>query len=227
MGARVGVHPSDWELAGAVRVRSTGCAQGDLAGDGPAVGRRRRSVVDLPWTVLAQVHGSRVVTVDGPGAAAGESADASVGTSPGVALAVLTADCAAVGFGSPEGVFGVAHAGWKGLRAGVIEATVTTMRRLGATRVEAVLGPCIHPCCYPFGVEDLDRVASRLGPEVRAVDRQGQPALDLPAGVRIALHASGAALVGDAATCTSCSPDYWSWRQSGADRRQAMVVWRP
>jgi polyphenol oxidase len=227
MGSRVGVYPSDWELAGAVRVRSTGCAQGDLAGDGPAQDRRRRSVVDLPWTVLAQVHGSRVVVVDSPGAAAGEPADGAVTTSAGVALAVLTADCAPVGFASPEGVLGIAHAGWKGLRAGVIEATVTTMRRLGATRIEAVLGPCIHPCCYPFGADDLDGVAARLGRQVIAVDRHGDPALDLPAGVRAALHASGAALVGDAATCTSCSPDYWSWRERRADRRQAMVVWRP
>jgi YfiH family protein len=184
-------------------------------------------VVDLPWTLLAQVHGSRVVVVDGPGAAAGEPADGSVTASSGVALAVLTADCAAVGFASPEGLLGIAHAGWKGLRAGVIEATVTTMRQRGATRIEAVLGPCIHPCCYPFGAEDLDRVEARLGPQVRAVDRHGDPALDLPAGVRVALHASGAALVGDAATCTSCSPDYWSRRESRAERRQAMVIWRP
>jgi polyphenol oxidase len=226
MEARVGVYPSDWELAGSVRVRSTGCAQGDLAGPGPTVARRRRSVVDLPWTVLDQVHGSRVVVVDAPGGAAGEAADAAVATVDGVALAVLTADCAPVGLASPEGVMGVAHAGWRGLRAGVIEATVTAMRRLGATRIEAVLGPCIHPCCYTFGREDLEGVAARLGPQVKAVDRTGQPALDLPAGVRVALHATGAVLVGDSATCTSCSPSYWSWRASGASRRQAMVVWR-
>jgi polyphenol oxidase len=226
-GARVGVHPADWLLASGVRIRSTGCAQGDLAEDGRAVESRRRAVVDLPWTLLAQVHGARVVVVEGPGGAAGEPADAAVATSAGIALAVLTADCAPVGLASPEGVFAVAHAGWRGLRAGVIEAAVTAMRRLGATRIEAALGPCIHPCCYPFGTDDLDQVASRLGPQVRTVDRQGSPALDLPAGVRAALHASGAALVGDAATCTSCSPEHWSWRQSGTRHRQATVVWRP
>jgi hypothetical protein len=121
----------------------------------------------------------------------------------------------------------VAHAGWKGLRAGVVEATVTTMRRLGATRVEAVLGPCIHPCCYAFGAEELGRVESRLGTQVRSFDRHGAPALNLPAGVRAALHASGAVLVGDAGICTGCSASYWSWRGSGCDRRQATVVWRP
>jgi YfiH family protein len=227
MAARVGGHPADWELAGGTRVRSTGWAQGDLAGAGAAVARRRRAVVDLPWTVLSQVHGARVVVVEGPGGAAGEAADAAVTTARQAALAVLTADCAPVALASPEGVVGVVHAGWKGLRAGVIGATITAMRRLGATRIEAALGPCIHPCCYAFGPDELDRVTARLGPGVRAVDRHGAPALDLPEGVRGALHASGATLVGDADVCTSCSPGHWSWRRAGAAQRQATVVWRP
>jgi hypothetical protein len=227
MTAGVGVHPADWELAGGIRVRSTGWAQGDLGGEGPVVDRRRRAVVDLPWTVLKQVHGARVVVVEGPAGAAGEAADAAVATSAGVALAVLTADCAPVGLASPEGVLGVAHAGWKGLRAGVVQATVTAMRRLGATRIEAVLGPCVHPCCYPFGAEELDLMEARLGVTVRAVDRHGAPALDLPAAVRAALHSSGASLIGDAAICTSHSDHHWSWRESSLPFRQATVVWRP
>jgi YfiH family protein len=184
-------------------------------------------VVNLPWTVLAQVHGARVVVVERPGAASGTEADAAVTTSRGAALAVLTADCAPVAFASPESIFGVAHAGWKGLRAGVIEATVTTMRRLGATRIEAVLGPCIHPCCYSFGSGDLDQLAARLGDQVRAVDRNGSPAFDLPRGVKAVLHSSGVVVVGDAETCTSCSEDYWSWRRSAVPFRQATVAWRP
>jgi copper oxidase (laccase) domain-containing protein len=165
--------------------------------------------------------------VGGPGEASGEAADAAVTTSSRAALAVLTADCAPVALGSPEGVLGVAHAGWRGLRAGVVETTIKTMRRLGATRIEAVVGPCIHACCYPFGAADLDAMQVRLGPQVRSTDRDGKPALDLPAGVRAALHASGATVVGDACTCTSCSEGYWSWRASGSRRRQATVVWRP
>jgi len=226
MTAGVGLHPADWELAGAIRVRTTGWGQGDLGGDGDVVERRRRAVVDLPWTRLHQVHGARVVVVEGPGGANGEAADAAVTTARGAALAVLTADCAPVALASPEGVLGVAHAGWRGLRAGVIEATVTRMRRLGATRVEAVLGPCIHPCCYAFGAEDLHAMQARLGSRVRATDSQGAPALDLPAGVRSALHSSGATLVGDADICTSCSDRHWSWRRSKTRRHQATVVWR-
>ncbi len=224
--AGAGAHPADWELAAGIRVRSTGCAQGDLSGDGPRVDRRRRAIVDLPWTVLSQVHGARVVVVERPGSANGTEADAAVATGQGLALAVLTADCVPVAFGSPEGILGIAHAGWRGLRAGVVEATVTAMRRLGATRIEAVLGPCIHPCCYAFGAAELEGLAARLGEPVRAVDRNGAPALDLPAGVRAVLHSSGAALVGDSDTCTSCSDDHWSWRRSAVPFRQATVVWR-
>jgi YfiH family protein len=227
MTAGVGTHPADWNLAAGVRVRSTGWAQGDMGGDGEATRRRRRDVVDLPWTVLQQVHGARVIVVERPGGATGEAADAAVTTSSGAALAVLTADCAPVALASPQGVLGVAHAGWRGLRAGVVEATVTTMRRLGATRIEAVLGPCIHPCCYPFGGDELNGMEARLGPQIRAVDRAGAPALDLPAGIRSALHSSGVTVVGDAGVCTGCSDQHWSWRQSQTERRQATVVWRP
>lgn len=183
-------------------------------------------MVDRPWTVLRQVHGARVVTVEGPGRATGEPADAAVSVASGGVLAVLTADCAPVGLASPEGIIGVAHAGWRGLRAGVVEATVQAMRRLGATRVEAVLGPCIHPCCYAFGEAELVDMANRFGKQVRALDRQGGAALDLPAAVKTALHNAGAVVAGASTVCTSCHDGYWSWRADRTDRRQATAVWR-
>ena len=218
--------PAEWHLAGGIRVVCTGWAQGDMAGDDTVAGPRRRAVVDLPWTVLHQVHGARVVTVERPGGADGEPADAAVSGCAGAALAVLTADCAPVALASPEGQLGVAHAGWKGLRAGVVEATVQSMRRMGATRVEAVIGPCIRPCFYPFEDEALSEMERRLGSQLRAADRHGRPAMDLAAGVRAALHAAGATLVGEAASCTGCSPGLWSWRTGRTARRQATVVWR-
>jgi YfiH family protein len=197
-----------------------------LAGNGAVVEARRRAVVDRPWTVLTQVHGARVVVVEAPGRAKGEAGDAAVSAATGAAVAVLTADCAPIGLASPEGVFAVAHAGWRGLRAGVIEATVQSMRRLGSTRVDAVLGPCVHSCCYAFGDDDLSEMVSRFGSQVRSVDRSGVPSLDLPAAVRAALHAAGAQIVGDAAVCTSCHDGYWSWRADRTERRQATVVWK-
>ncbi len=224
--AGTGTFPAEWTLAGGARALSTGWESGDLAGGGPLVEKRRRAVVDLPWTLLRQVHGARVVTVDRPGDGRGEAADAAVTASAGAALAVLTADCAPVALASPEGVIGVAHAGWKGLRAGVVEATIQSMRRLGATRIEAVIGPCIHPCCYTFGEDDLVALESRLGPRVRGTDRSGAPALDLPAGVRAALHNAGATLVGESGVCTGCTDGLWSWRTGRSSRRQATIVWR-
>lgn len=220
------VYPAEWHLAGDTRVVCTGWGQGDMAASGPVGERRRRAVVDLPWTVLQQVHGARVVTVDHPGGASGEPADAAVTRCSDAALAVLTADCAPIALASPEGIVGVAHAGWKGLRAGVVEATVQSMRRMGATRVEAVLGPCIHPCCYTFGEDELLEMESRLGRHLRSHDRQGRPSLDLPGGVRAALHVAGATLVGEAGICTGCTDGLWSWRTGRTPRRQATVAWR-
>lgn len=226
MEAGVGSYPAEWTLAGGARVRCTGWAQGDMAGSGPRVGARRRAVVDVPWTVMRQVHGARVVVVDGPGGANGEAADAAVTTMPGLAMAVLTADCAPVALASPEGVFAIVHAGWRGLRAGVIEATVQTMRRIGATKVEGVLGPCVHSCCYGFSEGELMQIEAKLGEQVRATDRSGAPALDVPAAVRAGLHAVGAVLTGDASVCTCCTEGYWSWRGERTERRQATVAWR-
>lgn len=216
-----------WQLTGETDVVCTGWAHGDMSATGSLGERRRRAVLDRPWTLLTQVHGARVVTVERPGGAFGEPADAAVTACRGAALAVLTADCAPVALSSPEGFIGVAHAGWKGLRAGVVEATVQSLRRMGATRVEAVIGPCIRPCCYTFGEDDLAGLESRLGRRVRALDRQGRPALDLAAGIRAALHSAGASLVGEAQICTGCSDGLWSWRTAATPRRQATVVWRP
>jgi polyphenol oxidase len=175
---------------------------------------------------MRQVHGARVLEIDRPGAGTGEEADAAVTRAPDVALAVLTADCAPVALVSAEGVIGVAHAGWRGLLAGVIEATVDAMRGLGATEVGAVLGPCIHPECYQFGPLELDALAARLGPGVRSECSDGGEALDMPAAVRSSLERAGAELLGDVGICTACSPDYWSWRGGQDSQRQATVVWR-
>ncbi|HUQ39110.1 MAG TPA: polyphenol oxidase family protein [Acidimicrobiales bacterium] len=192
----------------------------------PDVAARRRAVVDLPWTWLHQIHGAGVVRVNLPGDGAGTKADAAVTAEEGCALAVLTADCAPVALASHEGVIGVVHAGWRGVAGGVIEAAVAEMEALGATGIEAALGPCIHAECYEFGPPELDRVAARLGAGVRATTAAGTPALDLPAAVRVALHRAGVETVTDVDVCTACSPDHFSWRARRETQRQAAVVWR-
>ncbi|MBO0692934.1 MAG: polyphenol oxidase family protein [Acidimicrobiaceae bacterium] len=213
-------------LASGAKALFTDRGAGDLGGRSPGFEERRRAAVDLPWTVLRQVHGSRVVVVERPGQAQEEEADAIVTACRGAALAILTADCAPVAFSSPEGIIGVAHAGWRGIAAGVLEATAARMTDLGATDVTAVLGPCIHPCCYEFGAADLAVLAARFGTGVEALDRQGRPALDVPAAVAAALEGAGVRLAEVIDVCTGCSPRHWSWRARQDTERQAGVVWR-
>ena len=222
-------------LLGAGEVVFTGRAEGDLGHGGvwvavddvdPEVEARRRKVVDRPWSWLRQVHGAHVVSVDCPGGGAGEAGDGLVTTDPLAALAILTADCAPVALAGDNGSLGAAHAGWRGLVAGVIEATAVAMRGTGAREIVAALGPCIHPECYAFSAADLDTVVQRLGDGVRGTTSDGKPALDVPAAVWAALAAADVELVHDADACTACSSDYFSHRARGEKERQAMVVWR-
>ena len=114
---------------------------------------------------LTQVHSPDVVTVSAawqPGE--GPRADAMVTRLPGLALGVITADCAPVLFADPaSGVVGAAHAGWRGAVAGVLEATVDAMAALGAERagIIAVIGPCIRQASYEVGADLRDAVVLR------------------------------------------------------------------
>jgi YfiH family protein len=209
------------------RVRWTDRADGDLRPGEPATAGRLAALAGRPVAWVRQVHGDRVVVVDGTRPVEGEEGDALVTAVPDVPLAVLTADCAPVALASPEGVVGAVHAGWAGVVAGVVERAVEAMRGLGAGEVHAALGPCIRAECYEFGEADLERVAGVLGPTVRAVAASGAPALDLPAAVRAALARAGAVLVADRGVCTACAADlHFSHRARGEPERQAMLVWR-
>lgn len=109
---------------------------------------------------LMQVHGAVVVRADAPWAAGeGPAADAMVTDRPGLALGIITADCAPVLFADPEaGVIGAAHAGWRGAVQGVLGATLDTMAGLGARRVVAAIGPCIAQESYEVGADLRDAV---------------------------------------------------------------------
>ncbi|HBS49569.1 MAG TPA: peptidoglycan editing factor PgeF [Rhodobacteraceae bacterium] len=105
-----------------------------------------------------QVHSAEVVTLDAPPEEK-PRADALVTDRPGLALAVLTADCQPVLFAEPEaGVIGAAHAGWRGALDGVLEATLAAMEGLGARRdrIHAAIGPSISQRAYEVGPELLD-----------------------------------------------------------------------
>ena len=208
------------------RVRFSSVADGSFALDQPEelLDATRRAFVDLPWTWLRQVHGATVVVVEGPGDRVGATADAAVTATPGAALAVYTADCAPVAFTS-DGVVGIAHAGWRGLVGGVVQATVAAMRRLGAQHIEAHLGPCIRSRCYEFGAADLEAAAVQLGPSVVTTTAWGTQAFDMTAGVRAALAQAHVAEVTDTAVCTACSPEHFSHRARVDTGRLAGVVW--
>ncbi len=186
---------------------------------------------------MNQLHGCRVLVAGAPGIAGmcdpwpddalglRPDGDAVISRGTRSCLAVLTADCAAVALASREGHFAAVHVGWRGLLAGAIESTLRAMSALGATRIEAGLGPCIRPCCYGFEAPELEVIADRYGAEVRSHTSLGEPALDLPGAVRNALSQGGADLVIDDARCTSCTADAFSYRARGDDQRQALLVW--
>lgn len=218
-----------------VHSRFTDRRDGDLCIDLPPdeLEPRRAALAPLPWTWLRQVHGADVVTVSRPGEHAGVDADAAVTAVPGATLAVHTADCAGVLLRSePERgdplVVGAAHAGWRGLVAGVLEATVAAMEQLGARGIRWRLGPCISPTAYEFGARDLDTAAARLGDQVRASTPSGAPALDLRRGVAAALAAVGAHPELDEplqVRCTAQDADCFSWRARRDPGRQAALTW--
>lgn len=127
------------------------------------VNENRRRVADhlgaQPENLLScfQIHSPDVVTVTQSWATADRpEADAMVTKQKGIALGVLTADCAPILFVDPKaGVIGAAHAGWRGALTGVIENTVTAMEKLGATpaSIHAAIGPCIGWNSYEVGPE--------------------------------------------------------------------------
>ncbi len=133
-----------------------------------------------------QVHGRAVAVVEAPWPAGeGPKADAMVTRHKGIALGVITADCAPVLFADPvAGVVAAAHAGWRGACGGVLEASVAAMVTLGAerARVVAAVGPCIAQGSYEVGADLRDVVlGSSAGAEGFFVDgrREGHWQFDL------------------------------------------------
>ena len=125
---------------------------------------RRRVAVSLgaepeALTSLYQVHSADVITIDEPLSGERPKADAMVSKTPGIALGVLSADCAPILFSDrTNGVIGAAHAGWRGALAGVAVNVITKMEALGAKRetMKAAIGPCISQAAYEVGPEFVD-----------------------------------------------------------------------
>ncbi len=204
--------------------REGGCSTGVYAGlncgygsddDRDAVEQNRNMVAarlavnSANLVTVYQVHSSRAVRVSAPFAAGAEPrADALVTDAPGLAVGVLTADCAPVLFAdSRGGVVAAAHAGWQGALGGVLEATIAQMEKLGAVRggITAVIGPAISFGVYQVGPEFWD--AFMAGDETsedffRDDDVSGKYVFDLPGYVAARLEKSGLGKVENTCICT-------------------------
>jgi YfiH family protein len=189
--------------------------------------RRERSIA-YPWRALHQVHSDRVIVATSSATSANRPVgDALVTTEPRLVLAVHSGDCIPIGLISDGGAVAAAHAGWKGLEAGVLESTIRQLRQIaGDGAVTAVVGPHIRKESYEFGEHDLLRLSARFGIDVVAVTETGHPALDLTAALASELDRLGVRVEASSNDCTARdSQKYWSHRARREAGRIALAVW--
>ncbi|HVB83546.1 MAG TPA: peptidoglycan editing factor PgeF [Rhodanobacteraceae bacterium] len=245
---RPGLLWPDWPAPPMVRAVVTtrwaaGCSQGAYAlcnlgrhsGDEyTAVTTNRAALRDalaLPreplW--LRQVHGRGVVDADAAPPVSEPEADAAISRTAGRVLAILSADCLPVLLAAVDGCeVAAVHAGWRGLSAGVLEATIAALRTPPA-RLLAWLGPCIGAVSYEVGAEvraafvDADAGAAATFTPTRP----GHWTCDLAALARRRLHAAGVTRLSGGDFDTRADPRFYSYRRDGASSgRFASLIWR-
>jgi YfiH family protein len=183
---------------------------------------------------LRQVHGANVVRIGAadtrPGMPMAE-ADASITTEPGIACTVQVADCLPVLFAAPGGV-AAAHAGWRGLAAGVLENTLAALceaARCVPSEVQAWMGACIGPRRFEVGADVL--VAFRApqdgsDPSRFAPAGPGRWLANLPQLARDRLQRGGVRTIGGGRWCTFDDPSrFFSYRRDRITGRMAAAVW--
>jgi YfiH family protein len=206
---------------------------GDHVGDDAlAVAENRRHLklqARLPaepsW--LRQVHGVAVADLDRAGPYG--TADAAVARGPGKVCAILTADCLPVVLTTDSGDrVAAAHAGWRGLAAGVIEATVRVLD-VPAGELLAWLGPAIGPRHFEVGAEVREAFLKADPGAVVAFEpnSRGRFMADLPQLARRRLENLGVSRIYGGGECTFAQADrYYSHRREGITGRQATLIWR-
>jgi YfiH family protein len=233
----------DWQAPQATAFMTTrGLNYGRKAGDADEVRVNRAGLAPLLGArpvFLDQVHGADVVTLQ-PGWHDDNAprADAAVSTDPELAVAILVADCLPVLFAAPGGVAG-AHAGWRGLAAGVLENTVAALcARAGCEPrdVKAWLGACIGPTAFEVGPE----VVAAFGREALPQDQPGflyrpnpEPRwrADLPLLARERLKEAGVTEISGGTWCTVTDDSrFFSFRGEALGRPRgrmaACIAWR-
>lgn len=197
--------------------------------DSAAVTQNRKVVaeqVGAPLVGMRQVHGGQVAEVQSEESGPPPEADALVTTNSEIALTVLVADCVPVLLADPgSAVVAAAHAGRRGLIAGIIPATLEKMRRRGAdlAKVQAAIGPAICGSCYEVPAAMAAQVAAVI-PATESKTSWGTAGLDLPAGVKSQLRAAGVDKVHQLANCTYEDFDYYSYRRNSQTGRAAGVI---
>ena len=210
------------------------CNLGNRCGDATdAVAVNRASLVEsfkLPaaprW--LRQVHGTTVIDADDDNRESEPEADAAITRSADVVLAVLTADCLPVLFCSDDGrEIAVAHAGWRGLAAGILESTLEHLDADPA-RVLAWLGPSIGAASYEIGEEvrqafvDVDPGAAHAF----QATRPGHWQCDLSGLARRRLAAAGVTRISGGGFDTRSDRRFFSYRENPQSGRFASLIWR-
>ena len=232
--------PAPANVKALITTRSGGVSLGPYAwmnpaehvGDDPEAVRRNRALLraHLPqephW--LQQVHGTQVlqVTLDARDVV---EADAAVTHIPGQVCAVLTADCLPVLFCAEDGsTVAVAHAGWRGLAAGVLERTVQAIKLPGA-RVLAYLGPAIGPRAFEVGAEvraAFMAVDAQAAQAFQVIEGGDKYLADLYLLARQRLARAGVVRVYGGDFCTYSEPQrFFSYRRDGATGRMATLMW--
>lgn len=202
---------------------------GDHVDDRPeAVAENRRRLTDhfsIQPAWLQQVHGIAVAHAD-PGIVA--TADASWTTTPGIACTAMTADCLPALFCDRAGTrVAAAHAGWRGLAAGVLEATLDSLD-VPAGEVLVWLGPAIGPKAFEVGPEVREVFINQLPEAAEAFvpsDNAGKFMADIYLLARLRLAERGVTAVYGGGFCTVTDPRFFSYRRASRTGRFASLVW--
>ncbi|AEA71260.1 Conserved hypothetical protein [Pseudomonas brassicacearum subsp. brassicacearum NFM421] len=202
---------------------------GDHVGDDPvAVAENRRRLTDqfaITPAWLQQVHGIAVVEADPAQVAV---ADASWTDTPGIACTAMTADCLPVLFCNRIGTrVAAAHAGWRGLANGVLEATLDSLA-VPADEILAWLGPAIGPQAFEVGPEVREAFIAQLPQAAQAFTASpnaGKFLADIYALARLRLAARGVTAVYGGGLCTVTDPRFFSYRRKPRTGRFASLIW--
>ena len=222
---RGGVSPAPWDSF------NLGAHVGDAPEHVAANRLRLRQLLGLPgepgW--LSQVHGIDVAHLDSPSTSSPVTADASVTSAVGTACVIMVADCLPVLFASRDGQrIGAAHAGWRGLAAGVLENTVAALG-VPPPELTAWLGPAILQANFEVGADVREAFVAR---DAAAADYfvpnvRGRWQADLVGLARRHLERLGVGLVAGGHWCTYADrTHFYSYRRDGGGGRMAALIWK-